>query len=148
MTTNSDPSCHDDLCCRISIKNIHHKLKPAVTLCPQPICYHDSSLVQRFFIPSVLMFIAMTFGGNTSLLWQNHLQIKTNQTHLKIGIPKRKVIFQPSIFSFYVSFSEGKFLKQIKQSSTTCTLDTLTVQFHQCQPTFVTFVTGAPSTWV
>ena len=33
---------------------------------------------------------------------------ETNSSHLKIGHPKRKVVFQPSIFRGYVSFREGK----------------------------------------
>jgi len=32
---------------------------------------------------------------------------KTNSSHLKIGHPKRKVLFQPSIFRCHVSFREG-----------------------------------------
>ena len=32
---------------------------------------------------------------------------KTNSSHLKIGLPNRKVVFQPSIFRGYVSFREG-----------------------------------------
>ena len=32
---------------------------------------------------------------------------ETNSSHLKIGHPKRKVVFQPSIFRDYVSFREG-----------------------------------------
>ena len=33
---------------------------------------------------------------------------ETNSSHLKIGHPKRKLVFQPSIFKGYVSFREGK----------------------------------------
>ena len=33
---------------------------------------------------------------------------ETNSSHLKIGHPKRKLVFQPSIFRCYVSFREGK----------------------------------------
>ena len=33
---------------------------------------------------------------------------ETNSSPLKIGLPKRKIIFQPSIFRCYVSFREGK----------------------------------------
>ena len=32
---------------------------------------------------------------------------ETNSSHLKIGYPKRKIVFQPSIFKCYVSFREG-----------------------------------------
>ena len=32
---------------------------------------------------------------------------ETNSSHLKIGYPKRKLVFQPSIFKCYVSFREG-----------------------------------------
>ena len=32
---------------------------------------------------------------------------ETNSSPLKIGIPNRKVVFQPSIFRGYVSFREG-----------------------------------------
>ncbi len=32
---------------------------------------------------------------------------ETNSSPLKIGLPKRKVVFQPSIFRCYVSFREG-----------------------------------------
>ena len=32
---------------------------------------------------------------------------ETNSLHLKIGHPKRKLVFQPSIFGCYVSFREG-----------------------------------------
>ena len=35
---------------------------------------------------------------------------ETNSSHLKIGLPNRKVIFQPSIFCGYVSFREGNLL--------------------------------------
>ena len=35
---------------------------------------------------------------------------ETNSSHLKIGLPNRKVVFQPSIFRGYViSFREGNF---------------------------------------
>ena len=33
---------------------------------------------------------------------------ETNSSPLKIGLPNRKVVFQPSIFRGYVSFREGK----------------------------------------
>ena len=33
---------------------------------------------------------------------------KTNSSLLKMGLPKRKVVFQPSIFKCYVSFMECK----------------------------------------
>ena len=33
---------------------------------------------------------------------------ETNGSPLKIGFPKRKVVFQPSIFRCYVSFREGR----------------------------------------
>ena len=33
---------------------------------------------------------------------------ETNSSHLKIGLPNRKVVFQPSIFRGYVSFGECK----------------------------------------
>ena len=33
---------------------------------------------------------------------------ETNSSHLKIGHPKRKLVFQPSIFRGYFSFREGK----------------------------------------
>ena len=36
---------------------------------------------------------------------------ETNTSHLKIGLPNRKVVFQPSIFRGYVSFREGKLPK-------------------------------------
>ena len=32
---------------------------------------------------------------------------ETNSSLLKIGLPKRKLVFQPSIFGCYVSFREG-----------------------------------------
>ncbi len=35
---------------------------------------------------------------------------ETNSSTLKIGIPNRKVVFQPSIFRGYVSFREGTWL--------------------------------------
>jgi len=34
---------------------------------------------------------------------------ETNSSPQKIGLPKRKVVFQPSIFRGYVSFREGTF---------------------------------------
>ena len=34
---------------------------------------------------------------------------ETNSSPLKIGLPNRKVVFQPSIFRGYVSFREGRF---------------------------------------
>ena len=37
---------------------------------------------------------------------------KTNSSHLKIGHPKRKLVFQPSIFRGYVSFREGRISKR------------------------------------
>ena len=36
---------------------------------------------------------------------------ETNSSPLKIGHPKRKLLFQPSIFRGYISFREGIFLK-------------------------------------
>ena len=35
---------------------------------------------------------------------------ETNSSHLKIGHPKRKLLFQPFIFRCYVGFREGNFL--------------------------------------
>ena len=35
---------------------------------------------------------------------------ETNSSPLKIGLPNRKVVFQPSIFGCYVSFREAKLL--------------------------------------
>ena len=35
---------------------------------------------------------------------------ETNSSPLKIGIPNRKVVFQPSMFTGYVSFREGIFV--------------------------------------
>ena len=37
-----------------------------------------------------------------------HTLPETNSSPLKIGHPKRKLVFQPSIFRCYVSFREGK----------------------------------------
>ena len=36
---------------------------------------------------------------------------ETNGLPLKIGLPNRKVVFQPSIFRGYVSFREGIYAK-------------------------------------
>ena len=33
---------------------------------------------------------------------------KTNSSHLSVGLPKRKLIFQPQCFRCYVSFREGR----------------------------------------
>ena len=33
---------------------------------------------------------------------------ETNSSPLKMGLPNRKVVFQPSIFGCYVSLREGK----------------------------------------
>ena len=35
---------------------------------------------------------------------------ETNSSPLKIGLPNRKVVFQPSIFRGYVSFREGIYI--------------------------------------
>ena len=40
-------------------------------------------------------------------LWPQSLHSLKLTWHLKIGHPKRKVVFQPSIFRCYVSFREG-----------------------------------------
>ena len=32
---------------------------------------------------------------------------ETNSSHLKTGLPKRKLVFKPSIFRCFVSFREG-----------------------------------------
>ena len=42
---------------------------------------------------------------------------RTNILHLKIGHPKREVVFQPSIFRCYVSFREGR---KTLETSTFC----------------------------
>ena len=39
---------------------------------------------------------------------------ETNSSHLKMGLPKRKVVFQSSIFRCYVSFREGIPLRLLK----------------------------------
>ena len=39
---------------------------------------------------------------------------------MKIGLPKRKLIFQPSIFRCYVSFREGNQFFQIRESRYSC----------------------------
>ena len=50
----------------------------------------------------------------SSSLWEVNYYIigitlpETNSWHLKMGFPKRKLIFQPSISRCYVSFREGK----------------------------------------
>ena len=41
------------------------------------------------------------------VVWYTPFQ--TNSLHLKIGHPKRKLVFQPSIFRCYVSFREGMY---------------------------------------
>ena len=41
---------------------------------------------------------------------------ETNSSHLKIGHPKRKLLFQPSIFRGYVSFRESSPLKNSRKS--------------------------------
>ena len=40
--------------------------------------------------------------------WLENTLPETNSSHLKIGHPQRKLVFQPSIFRGYVSFREGK----------------------------------------
>ena len=45
-------------------------------------------------------------GTTADLMWVITLP-QTNSSHLKIGLPNRKVVFQPSIFRGYVSFREG-----------------------------------------
>ena len=51
---------------------------------------------------------------------------ETNSSPLKIGHPKRKLVFQPSIFRCYVSFREGIYLgviSQLKRSKSCRLLD-------------------------
>ena len=43
--------------------------------------------------------------------WLENTLPETNSSHLKIGHPQRKLIFQPSIFRGYVSFREGKWFE-------------------------------------
>ena len=42
---------------------------------------------------------------------------ETNSSHLKIGFPKRKVVFQPSIFKGYVSSQKGSTLVNQRQTT-------------------------------
>ncbi len=47
---------------------------------------------------------------STSTTLIKHTLPETNSSPLKIGLPNRKVVFQPSIFRGYVSFREGKLI--------------------------------------
>ncbi len=49
----------------------------------------------------------LSAGGWTNP-FQKYTLPETNNSHLKIGHPNRKLVFQPSIFTGYVSFREGK----------------------------------------
>ena len=50
-------------------------------------------------------------SSQSEKLWQQKkgtsTHPETNSSPLKLGFPKRKLIFQPSIFRGYVSFREG-----------------------------------------
>ena len=46
-------------------------------------------------------------GKSDWLNEKKHTLPETNSSHLKMGHPKRKLVFQPSIFRCYVSFKEG-----------------------------------------
>ena len=50
-------------------------------------------------------FHSIRFGIDLVVFWCTLPE--TNSSHLKIGLPKRKLIFQPQWFRCYVSFREG-----------------------------------------
>ena len=67
-------------------------------------------------------YIATCFlwGGSSKKYANYQIDItlpESNSSPLKIGHPKRKLVFQPSIFGSYVSFREGRvdFFHQKKQ---------------------------------
>ena len=68
---------------------------------------------------------------------------ETNSSPLKIGHPKRKLVFQPSIFGSYVSFREGRvdFFHQKKQMLRRATFF-LGLQTERC-----VFFLGGRSHW-
>ena len=59
--------------------------------------------------PVVIMFDLefLRFSGKSTTLPE------TNSSPLKISLPNRKVVFQPSIFRGYVSFREGNQQKHL-----------------------------------
>ena len=63
-----------------------------------------------FMIPKSIhqTYLEITFWNNIFGQQKAPLTLpETNSSPLKIGLPNRKVVFQPSIFRCYVSFSQG-----------------------------------------
>ena len=59
-------------------------------------------------------WLSLSFNGTKQKTGGYQFQVpsqttlpETNSSHLKVGLPKRKLVFQPSIFRGYVSFREG-----------------------------------------
>ena len=74
----------------------------------------NEMLGDQTYVPKLIIFIPRIYPPNSGCQWQmkgkEGIPIKkstlpeTNSSSLKIGLPKRKVIFQPTIFRGYVSF--------------------------------------------
>ena len=61
-------------------------------------------------VTEVEMLLVSSQDGHLGLLGHRDTLLETNSSHLKIGHPKRKLVFQPSIFRCEnVSFRECSF---------------------------------------
>ena len=69
---------------------------------------HFLHLIMGFVVPTMLGFFSYwNWSVYLPKRTQRSTPPKTKSSPLKIGYPKRKLVFQPSIFRGYVSFREG-----------------------------------------
>ena len=100
----------------VSIRGWDYGYVKYINIFPTTICLAESFVFQNTSSSVQVSWILWRASSSPLFLPKKSFRYQrnsitlpeTNNSHLKIGHPKRKLVFQPSIFRCYVSFREGK----------------------------------------